>query len=486
MARIAVGGFQHETNTFAPVKADYAAFEVADAWPGLVEGEAIAPAVSGMNVPVAGILAGLIEAGHEIVPLLWCAAQPSGPVTEDTYERIAGRLLDGLRAASPIDAVCLDLHGAMVTEHLEDGEGELLRRIRDVVGPAVPVVASLDLHANISAAMVDGADFLTAYRTYPHVDMAATGARAARALDRILRDGAVPAAALRKPAFLIPLIWQSTLDAPAKGLYARLAEIERESRVALSFAPGFHLADVPDCGPAVIAYADTQSGADAAADDFAALVTERRTEFAGRSWAPADAVAEALRLVATADRPVILADAADNAGTGATSGDVAVLAELIRQRAAGAVFGLLCDPAAARAAHAAGAGATIAFSLGDDPSVADRFRVECLGDGRFTGTGPFYEGARMELGKMALLRHDSGVLIAVASRKQQAADRAMFRHLGVDPEGANILVLKSAVHYRADFEPIADSILVVDGPGAAPLDPGKLDYRRLRPALRPA
>ncbi|MCP4328113.1 MAG: M81 family metallopeptidase [Alphaproteobacteria bacterium] len=489
MARIAIGGFQHETNTFAPAKATFANFAAPDAWPGLTVGNEILTAVAGINLPVAGAIDSLAADGHEIVPILWCAAEPSAHVTEDAFERISEMLLDGLIAQGPFDGIYLDLHGAMVTEHLEDGEGELLRRIRDVIGREVAVVASLDLHANISPAMVEGADFLSAYRSYPHIDMAATGARAAHALTRISQDGTAPRAVLRQLPFLIPLVWQSTLDEPAKGIYETVAAIEADSDASLSFACGFPLADIPDCGPAVLAYDRDRSRAEAAAERLVALIDERRAEFAGRSWSPAAAVAEALRRRATAQKPVVIADTCDNAGAGATSGTVALLAELMRQQAAGAVFGLLCDPAAAAAAHAAGEGATIEIRLGsaslalDDDAVEDSFRVARLGDGRFTGTGPFYYGARMELGPMALFEHRSGVLIAVSSRKQQAADRAMFRHLGVEPDTAPILVLKSSVHYRADFEPIADSLLVANGPGAALIDLSNLSYRRLRPSV---
>ncbi len=184
--RIAVGGFQHETNSFASVKAGYEQFETADGWPGLSRGAALAPALVGINLPAGGFLAAATAAGHQIAPLLWCSASPSAPVTDDAFERITAMLVADLRAAGPVDAVYLDLHGAMVTESVPDGEGEILARIRAVTGPDIPIVASLDLHANVTQRMVDLSDLLVPYRTYPHVDMAETGARAAALLDRIL------------------------------------------------------------------------------------------------------------------------------------------------------------------------------------------------------------------------------------------------------------------------------------------------------------
>src|SRR5438045_7684970 len=202
MARIAIGGFQHETNTFAPSKADYAAFEAGGGWPGVQYGEPLFAAVEGANIPAAGAIRALRAMGHSLVGTAWAAASPSAQVTTDAFERIAGELVARLKAALPVDAVYLDLHGAMVVESHDDGEGELLRRVREAVGPRVPIVASLDLHANVTRAMVERADALVAYRTYPHVEMADTGARAARLLDQMLRSGAQLASGFQQLDFL--------------------------------------------------------------------------------------------------------------------------------------------------------------------------------------------------------------------------------------------------------------------------------------------
>ena len=191
MARIAVGGFQHETNTFSPIPAAYADFEAPDAWPGLTRGPALFEAVAGINLPAAGFVAEARSLHHRLVPLAWCSAQPSGRVTRDAYERIAALLLDDLRAHGAVDAVYLDLHGAMVAEHVDDADGELLRRMRAAVGADVPIVASLDFHANVSQQMARQATALVSYRTYPHVDMADCGARAARVLHELLRGARV-------------------------------------------------------------------------------------------------------------------------------------------------------------------------------------------------------------------------------------------------------------------------------------------------------
>ncbi len=217
MARIAIGGFQHETNTFSSIPASFADFEAPDAWPGLTRGGAMLEAVAGINLPAAGFVQEARSLHHELVPLTWCSAQPSGRVTRAAYEHISALLLDDLRRAGSVDGVYLDLHGAMVAEHIDDADGELLRRVRALVGPDVPIVASLDYHANVSALMALAASALVSYRTYPHVDMAECGAQAARVLQDLLGRPR-PAVALEQVDFLMPLTSQSTLVEPMRSL----------------------------------------------------------------------------------------------------------------------------------------------------------------------------------------------------------------------------------------------------------------------------
>src|SRR5258708_6561453 len=195
MAGMGVGGFQHETNTFAPQRATWDDFARADAWPGYVRGTELFDAVAGYNIPIAGAVETLRGLGHELIPLSWCSAPPSSYVDEDAYERVAAAMLQDLAAAAPIDGIYLDLHGAMVAAHHEDGEGELLRRIRALVGDALPIVTSLDFHTNMTAAMVRHASAMVGYRTYPHIDMAATGGRAAQLTHRPIRETRQPAQA---------------------------------------------------------------------------------------------------------------------------------------------------------------------------------------------------------------------------------------------------------------------------------------------------
>ncbi len=483
--RIAIGGVQHETNTFAATRAQFADFVAADAWPGLTRGAGLIEAVRGINLPIAGFIDAARRAGDELRPLCWCAAQPSGPVTRDAFERISFILLEDLRSQSPVDAVYLDLHGAMVAEHLDDADGELLARVRETVGEAMPVVASLDLHANVSDAMLQAASLMVAYRTYPHVDMAETGARAARSL-AALAGSAPLVRAWRHLDFLIPLAWQCSLIAPMKELMQQAIDATRGDVLALEVTPGFPLADVAESGPCVFGYGRTAS-IERAVDRVADAMAAAATQFEGRLWSVGDAVDRALSIANVGLGPVILVDTQDNPGAGGNADTTSLIRALLARDAQGVVAGLICDPEVASAAHTAGVGAKLHASLGGrtgfDPPLTGDFVVEALGDGRFTGTGPFYLGTRMELGPMALLRV-GGVRIAVASRKQQAADQAMFRHLGVEPSAARVLALKSTVHFRADFGPLASEILLVAAPGPSPASPRELPFRKLRPGVR--
>ena len=491
MARIAIGGMQHETNTFAPSKADYAAFEAGGGWPPVQYGEAVFPAVAGANIPAAGAIEALRAKGHQLVGTAWAAASPSAHVTTDAFERIIGGMVSELKRQLPVDGVCLDLHGAMVTDAHEDGEGEILRRVRAVVGPRVPVAASLDLHCNFTRAMFERSDALVAYRTYPHVDMAETGARAADLLERMLRTGTRLAKHWRALDYLTGLPSQCSFIEPCKGLYALLDRLEQSSGSMLTFMPGFPMADFDECGMSVFGYGADAAAVAGAVAKLRGAVSDAEKDFAMELHTPDEAVSRA-RARGEPGRPVVIADTQDNPGAGGNGDTTGMLAALVRQNAPEATLGLLIDGEAAKRAQEVGLGFTSSFKLGgrsnipgDSPFVGE-FTVERLGEGKFTCTGPMFKGFRMDLGPMALLRSKAapGVRVALASRKCQAADKEMFRHLGVEPVKERMLVLKSSVHFRADFEPIAREVLVAKAPGPALADPAEFPWKKLRKGLR--
>ena len=487
MARIAIGGFQHETNCFVEPKTDFAYFAAHRDRPPLVYGADVIKWLGGNSFAIAGFMQAMRER-HDLVPLLWTSGGAGGLVTRGAFERIAGSLLGHLSQAMPVDAVYLDLHGAMVSEDFEDGECEVLRRLRAAVGAAVPVVVSLDYHANVTPEMVDLTDAIIGYRTYPHVDRIETGRNAARAMEALLARGRPCGRALRKAPFLIPLNGQCTLVDPSKRVVAcsRVAEGEL---VNLSYLAGFPPSDLHWCGPSVVAHAWTQAAADRAAAGMMQEIVAQEANFAEAMFTPEEGVARAIAVSRTATRPVVIADTQDNPGCGGTADSTGLLKALVAADARDAVLGLLCDAEAARAAHAAGEGAQLALALGGrcgpegvTPFEA-RFRVSGLGNGQFRSDGAVSGGRRIDVGPMALLSL-GGVSVAVTSKRLQAYDQAPFRHLGIEPAAQKILALKSTCHYRAEFEPMAAEVIVVLAPGYYLADPTLYRYRRLRPGVR--
>ncbi len=482
-------GFLHETNTFAPTKASYDDFVHGGGWPSIANGADVLKVMRNINVGLAGFVDAAEAERWELVPTISCAASPSAHVTEDAYERIVKMMIDGIKAAGPLDAVYLDLHGAMVTEHLDDGEGEVLARVRKVIGKDLPLIASLDLHANVTPAMIEHADALIAYRTYPHVDMADTGRAAAGHLALLLKTKQRFAKAFRQLPFLIPISWQCTNDQPTKAIYQKLAALQSEAVPTLSFAPGFPAADFIHCGPSVFAYGATQQDADAAVDKIGALVECHEDDFDGRIYSPDEGVRHAMELAKTATKPIIIADTQDNPGAGGDSDTTGMLRALVRNHAKRAALGVIYDPQSAKAAHAAGVGATVTLALGGksgipgDAPYKESFIVEKLSDGNFVAPGPYYGGRDMEMGPSAALRIGD-VRVVVSSHKAQLADQSMYRYVGIEPTEQAILVNKSSVHFRADFEPIAEQLLICAAPGAMPADTASLPWTRLRPGIR--
>lgn len=476
MTRVAILGFLHETNTFSSVPAELNNFIEPDAWPGLLEGESLAGNVKGKNLPVAGFIEAA-QADWELVPLLWCSCSPCGPVTEAAYEEIVEKILTYIKNDGPFDALYMDLHGAMVVEHADDGEGELLRRIRTIVGNDVVIVCSLDFHANISAGMLAKADSIAVYRTYPHVDMADTGERCVELMVRALQEPP-PVMLWHKFNRPIAMTDQYTGADPLCSFMNWLGTVD-EGISHVEFAPGFPLADIADCGPTLVVYGKTGKEA----KNLLAQALERIEPFCARPMAKLYTIEEALEHY---ERPacgktVIFADVQDNPGCGGTGDTVGVLRVLIERQMQDCVVGVICDPICAMLAHKAGEGAMVQLALGaknkgfeEEPLEAE-FRVEKLTSGRFVGTGSFYRGCDFDLGPMVCLRID-GIQIVVSSKPQQAADQAMFRYVGIEPQEHALLVLKSAVHFRADFSEIASEVVLVKSPGNALADPADVNF----------
>jgi microcystin degradation protein MlrC len=495
--RIAIGGFLHESHSFVRHPTTYRDFVEPAGFPAFCYGPGLVDKLRDASVPAAGAIATVEARGATIVPLAWGFANPAGPVEDEAFERIAAvncALLSLALDEGPLDGVYLDLHGAALVDSFPDAEGELLRRVRAIIGENLPLAISLDPHANLTEAMVHLTDIVVPFRTYPHIDMKEAGARAAGLLfDRIGR-GKPWAKAWRRLDFWLPLGAQCTLMEPMKPVMSERATIAgNHDVVELAFCFGFPYADFPGCGPALASYAGTMDEADKAADEFLSFVNAREHTFTQELLQSDVAVAEARRLASTATGPIVIADTQDNPGGGGHGDTTELLAELVRQQAKGALLCLINDEASAAKCHAAGEGATILLSLGgksDGMPYGCLARVERLTDGRFTLTGPMGAGNPGNLGPTALI-DVQGIKVIVATRKMQASDQAIIRHVGVEPSSCPVLVLKSSVHFRADFGPIASHIIVAAAPGPVIADPSTLNFQhapadiRRRPTSKP-
>lgn len=486
--RIAVGGFLHESHSFAPVATHWQNFLQPGGLPPLQRPGTMMDGLRGTSVCAAGAITEATAEGAEIVPLGWTFAQPAGPVTREAFERISAMIVDALSQAlmqAPVDGVFLDLHGAAVSEDYPDAEGELLRRVRAVVGPNLPLAITLDPHANMTRQMAELCDVIVPYRTYPHVDMLATGRRSMGLLLQRIARGAPWAMELRELDFLIPITSQCTMVEPMAGVMAKRLELE-EGVAELAYCFGFPYADFPGCGQAIAAYGETKEAAAAAADALAKHIAGMESAFVGGVQEAPEAVAEAIRIASNASKPVVIADTQDNPGGGGHGDTTGLLAELIRQDAQGAVLAPMNDAEAALACHAAGVGATVDLALGGRSNGAPlqvTGVVERLGDGKFTLTGPMGKGNPADLGPSALLRI-GGVRVVIVSRKMQAHDQSMFQHIGVEPSEQKIVAVKSSVHFRAHFQPIAETVIVAAAPGPVVADPATLPFTALREEMR--
>jgi microcystin degradation protein MlrC len=483
--RVFIAMLSHETNTFSTLATDRAQFEARE----LRYGGEMLEVYRATGTCLGGMIDGAAARGLTLLPSLAAAASPAGRVSRAFYDEAKGRLCADLRAAGRLDGVLLDLHGAMVPEHLDDGEGDLLRAVREVVGPDVPIGVTLDFHANVTADMVAHATLLHGYKTYPHVDMAERGREAAERLADVATGTIRPSVAFRQPRLLPPIAGQLTARGPMKRLYDLASEMERDPHVVtVSVFAGFPLADIHDAGLSI--YVATDGDATLAAklaDQLEAVAWDHRREFLHRALPVREAVAKALALDV---RPVVLADIADNTGGGASGDGTEILRELLRVDAPSATVACLWDPQAAVACTRAGVGATLTLEVGgklDDrhgAPVTMTARVTALSDGRFVHTGPMFRGLPGRLGATAVLQ-TRGVKVILISQRWQTLDPEMIRLVGIDPRAERILVVKSSIHYRAAFEPLAAQIIEVDAPGLSSSNLARFEFARVRRPIFP-
>jgi len=475
---------KHETNTFSSLSTGREAF----ASTSLYVGEEIPPEFRGTNTDLGGFLRVADAEGWEVVPTVAANATPGGVVTHDAFSSYLDRILHGIDAADP-DAVLLGLHGAMVTDRHRDGDGHILEAVRSAVGDDVPVMATLDLHANVSDRMVAHADGLFGYDTYPHVDIGDTGETAARAMAATLDGTLEPTIVIERAPLCPPLPPLQTATEPMASLLATAAGAESALVPDVSVLGGFAYADVPEAGFSVVGVADESVASETATAcaDLAGAAADRRREFDRTYTSVDDAVVAAAAW--DRDAPLVLADVADNPGGGSAQDGTVLLEALLDAGVEDAAVAAIYDPAAVEAAADAGVGERVTVDLGGhiedngDPITVEG-AVRLLSDGSYRNQGPMSTGLEVSFGRTAVLDID-GIDVIVASHRQQPYDPEAFRSHGITPDRKRVVVLKSTVHYRAAFEPIADGIREVSAPGLCSSDLSSFRYEHVRRPMYP-
>ncbi len=484
--KIVAARLNHETNTFSPLATALTAFGP----DGPTFGRAAYDSARGTRTGLGAFIDAGEARGDEITVAVNATANPSGRVDGGAYETLAGAIVEAVRKGA--DAVLLDLHGAMVAQGIDDGEGELLRRIR-AVAPDVPLAVALDLHGNVTPAMIDSADVLVGFKTYPHIDMYETGAHAARIVFGWLDGGARPHVAWAQPPLLSHTLRSATGEGAMQRAVQRAQQMEAKGLLAVTVFAGFSLADFHDAGMSVVTVGRDRAEAQRAADELARQVWTERDGFVYASEALADSVARA-RTMGRDARPLLLLDHGDNVMSGGTCDTTDLLEECLQRKMTNIGIGPLADTATVAQAFAAGVGSRIRVALGNKvplglptaqrtPFACD-VQVRALGDGRFRISGPIYTGETWAMGRTAVLVHDAFTVI-VTERPMEPLDLAVFESVGVDPRTFDYLLLKSRMYARPAFAPIASGLIECDSRGVCSSDYGLFSFARLRRPIYP-
>jgi len=487
--RIVIATMSHETNTFSPVVTDLDRFS--GGRPEPLSGAQAEQIYSGTASCVGGYLQAAAEFDAEVSIPVVASAPPSGPVEDEAFEYIVDRIL-GAVAEKP-DAVLLDLHGAMVTRTFEDGEGELLRRLREVL-PDTPVGVALDMHGNLYPAIVDNATIVSGYHTYPHIDMDATALKAGRLTLRALAGEVDPVMVWGNVPMLPHVMRQGTDDFPNQALQARSREMETEGALSVSLFTGFPHADITNAGLSVVVVTDgDRELAERYRDELLDTAWREREAFVYEVEPLEVSVARATELVDQGG-PVLLLDHYDNTASGGTMDTTEVLAEILSQGLEDvAVFGFY-DPQAVSEMEAAGVGSEVTVSLGGKlpmPALSESSeplvltgRVKLLSEGRFPATVAMSRGLTMNMGKTAVLSVGS-VDIVVVSRHVEPFDPGCFRSLGIEPTERRYLMLKSRIHYRVGFMPLVRHVVECAGRGVCTSDYSEVVFENVRRPIFP-
>ncbi|WP_417606863.1 M81 family metallopeptidase [Oceanimonas baumannii] len=459
--RFVIARMNHETNTFSPVSTPLAAFE--PAW-----GEDAERVAQGSCTAMGAFLAYASKVGAEVVTPVFATANPSGRVTDDAWKKMSDAILSAVERGC--DAVLLDLHGAMVTESYQDGEGELLKRIRKI-DENVPVGVALDLHANISDEMVNNSDVLIGFKTYPHVDMEETGAHVAGIIDDILSANVKPEKTwVHPPQLAHTLMMNTNVPGAMQEIIDAAVAFEKQQGVyAVSVFGGFPLADVEKAGMSIVVLADSLELADSIKDKLKAQLWSERERFIYYEGPLVTSISEAmLAKEKPGAGPVLLLDHGDNCMSGGTCDTMDVIAEALRQGLSDIIAGPVCDPFTVERMYQAGVGKELTLSIGNvvplfgnekaGPGLKITGKVMSLTDGKYTITGPTYTGMVCSMGRAAVL--DAGdIKILITEKSHEPWDIGVYQSVGLEPQSCDYLIMKSRMYCRPVFEPIAKALV---------------------------
>lgn len=483
--RIAIAAFMHESNTFSTQVTELRHFREAQ-WD---YGDRLVETWKDAHHEIGGMIAGCAAEGVEMVPVMAASATPGGPLTDETYDCLVSELLMTLSEALPFDGLLLALHGSMVTQTLNDADGETLRRVRAHLGANMPIVLTLDMHANLTATMVHAATATLVYRTYPHVDQRARGEEAAHLMVRMVREGVRPCQAYRKLPLLIHIVQQYTGSGPLAEVFQ---EVERVASLpgmlSASVAPGYIYADVEDMGVSVLAISDRDPAlAEEQADALADFIFNKR----GELNAALPGVEEAVRLAKEIPGTICLMDSGDNIGAGSPGDATFIWRELLRQGVP-RLCTVVYDPEAAQQCHRAGEGAHVVLEIGGKTDtlhgepVRVSGRVLRLHDGRFEETEARHGGTRhYDQGATAVVTTDDGHTIVVNSLRVMPTSLQQLLSLGIDPRQHKAIIVKGVTAPRAAYDPIASRTIPVDSPGVSQAGPESFAYHKRPKPLYP-
>ncbi len=482
MNKIAIGGIMHESNTFSATPTDFNAFNYS-------VGEDVISVWKDTHHEIGGFIECIRDQNFIGIPTLMASATPAGPVTDAALDKLTDMLIQQLKTVQNLDGILLALHGAMVVDSYPDGDGEVLHRLRAEFGDSIPIVVTLDHHANVSQQMVDKSTALIIYKTNPHIDQRQRGIQAGEVLIRILKQDVLPTQALAKPPMILNILYQNTSAEPMSSIVKHAVQLENEHKILVAnVAAGYPYADVFEIGPSFVVVTNNDPQlAQTEADRLSDMLWNVRDRLSLNLPDAENAVKKAIQ---SREHPVVLVEMGDNIGGGSPGDSTIILAELLQQKATEFVI-VLWDPDCVQTCIQSGVGNQVSLRVGgktDDlhgQPVPIQGKVRLIHDGQYIETEPRHGGQRHHNQGITAVVEVNDSLVVLTSNRQTPFSLQQLLSLGIDSKRMNIIVVKAAIAYRAAYEPIAGKIIEVDTPGLTAVNPLHFSYQNVRSPLFP-